>query len=357
MNKVPFQRYSMAAAIAALAFIPFASLATESKPAAPDRAELLSWMARSNGVTSLFEAARENDLETLQRCLADGHAVNAVNESGQTPLHIAAAAGHADIALALLSAGADTMALDREGLRPSELTADVLIRTACAKGEASRLRELAAYAAAEAGDATALSRGLREGVSPNAAGPENRGNLLSAAISAGSVKCAKMLLKAGAQPNGTLQDGKTMLHIAAGRGNKEITLALLQAGADPLAEAGNGASPLHDAVWNGRVQTIIAMLPYYKAVDYCPLGRGLGDPVTMAMWRGNTDVLKAFLEGGLNPNLAKFKKSPLLVLAVKLKNAEMVRLLLKAGADKNAKDQDGKCAADYAEGALLELLK
>lgn len=47
-------------------------------------------------------------------------------------------------------------------------------------------------------------------------------------------KCALMLLKSGAGPNLTTEDGQTPVHVAASTGNLATLLLLLDDGGDPL---------------------------------------------------------------------------------------------------------------------------
>lgn len=60
---------------------------------------------------SILKAAKAGDLATVQRLLAETPALaSARDDHGATPLHLAAWKGHAEIAVALLEAGADVTA-------------------------------------------------------------------------------------------------------------------------------------------------------------------------------------------------------------------------------------------------------
>ena len=101
-----------------------------------------AWLVRSNGIFSLHEAARAGHTETVQARLSgpivkhnqygwivetkestdDRSAlINAPNEDGDTPLHLAVASGHQHIADMLLKAGADQNAKNKAGKTPKEL--------------------------------------------------------------------------------------------------------------------------------------------------------------------------------------------------------------------------------------------
>lgn len=98
------------------------------------------WLERTNGIYSLHEAARAGSEEALRARLSgpklkhnqygwlvktdeapDAAAVNAANEEGNTPLHLAAAGGHAGCVEMLLQAGANKNARNKAGERPADL--------------------------------------------------------------------------------------------------------------------------------------------------------------------------------------------------------------------------------------------
>lgn len=316
-----------------------------------------AWRVRNEAVWSLNEAAVAGDLAVCLARIGEGEPVSAADEQGNTPLHLAAAAGHDKVALALLENGADPMAENKEGKRPAEVASTEAARAACEEGEKPRRKELALFTAVREGRVGELQLALKAGVNPNALSGDNAHSLLTAAVIAGQVEAARVLLKAGAEVNYVEPSSRTALNHAAGGGNVEMVQMLLNAGADPMMHTNHGAYPIHDAIWSGRTAAAVLLVPYYKSVGYNPDGRGNGYPATMAIGRGNVEVLKALLAAGLNPNDPVFAKEPLLVMAAKGNRLEMARVLLKAGADKRAKDATGKKAADYAKGDLLKLLK
>ena len=67
----------------------------------------------------IFGAVRALDFEAVRTLLAAGASANARNGNGQTPLHIAAGEGSAEICKLLIDAGADVEAeFDFDGSRP-----------------------------------------------------------------------------------------------------------------------------------------------------------------------------------------------------------------------------------------------
>lgn len=121
--------------------------------------------------------------------------------SGDTPLHVAAAAHHRGIATALVAAGADVRARNRRGAEPLHYAAD--------------------------------------------GGPDGAGwdaGAQSALIS--------YLIKVGAAPDALDKSGVAPLHRAVRSRSTGAVRALIDGGADPLLKNTSGSTPLHLAVQN-----------------------------------------------------------------------------------------------------------
>lgn len=97
-----------------LFFAGMQSFAAAEGGSAADSLEV--WLHRSNAVYSPHEAAQWGSVEQMKAAVAaEPTLINAPDENGYTPLHLAAQRGDADLVKVLLQAGADKSARDAAG--------------------------------------------------------------------------------------------------------------------------------------------------------------------------------------------------------------------------------------------------
>ena len=144
-----------------------------------------------------------------------------------------------------------------------------------------------------------------------------------------------LLLKYGADVKARDADGETALHKAAGAWteNAEIITLLLKAGADVNARGNSGDTPLHEAMVMGSLAKVKALL--VKGIDLNVRDQFERTALHKAVEHGHLPVVEALLAKGANPALAdKYGVSALFAAAAK--QPEMLRAMLKAGANPNA---------------------
>lgn len=323
---------------------------------------LRKFLKRHDGVYSIFEAARAGDMQTLQKRLSEGSSIQERDEVGNTPMHVAAEEGKAQMVSALLKLGADSTAKNHEGKMPLDLASNEETKKVCRQGMDARKTQLELIRRLQKGDLAAVSEGiLLKGVNPNVVTEDGTSTLLVEAVKKGDVAFVEELLDAGADPNLQPMAGKKegALLVAAKAGNAELVRLLLAAGADINMRTASCVYPIHEAIWNNHLKAVETLIPAYKKQNFdTPDSAGNPKPACMAIIRHNHAILQAFLEAGLNPNDKLYSsREPLLVTAVKAGDERMVKMLLKAGADKTARDSQGKTASDYAHGMLFQLLQ
>jgi ankyrin repeat protein len=222
-----------------------------------------------------IKAAKEGDIETVQRLVVAGIDVNAkadgISDWGKTALMEASLRGHVDLVKVLLKAGAEVNAKDDYG--------DTALMFASGKGNDD---------------------------------------------------IVKLLLGAGANANiQNTGDGSTALIIGAKNGYAGIVQLLLESGADVNIKAKAGTALL-GASWRGAIPVIEALIE--KSADV-----NVKDPMGMtalmyAAGDGRTSIVKKLIEKGADVNARnRFGHTPL-SFAQSTGRDEVIRILKSAGA-------------------------
>jgi len=163
--------------------------------------------------------------------------------------------------------------------------------------------------------------------------------------------------------------GDTPLHLAAAAQNIQAAKLLLKAGADANAENRRRATPLHYAcdvrpalssVWNPKRQAAMISLLIEHSASLEHADRGGATPLHRAVRARSSEAVRQLLEAGARADsrLTKQQSTPL-HLAVHSTGAggtagaideqiEIIRLLLKYGADPAIPDATGRTAYDAA---------
>jgi ankyrin repeat protein len=261
-----------------------------------------------DGATALHWAAHWNDVETATLLIDAGADVNAENQLGTTPLSLAALNASAEMGAALLRAGADANA--------SKPSGETVLMTAARTGSADLVRALLA-----AGADLEPTRHFR------------RQTPLMWSASEGHARIAHLLLEAGAPVDVRSQHGTTALLLAARAGGVETARALLNAGADV-----NATEP---------------MLPFDARIDVeeaqtsgrSPLLIAAASQVATSGWEYGLEVKPSthetlamfLLARGADPNVPDSIGRTALHAAVETGKVALVKAMLAAGADPNAR--------------------
>ena len=202
--------------------------------------EVVALLIENGAYVSLYVAARFGDLARVKSFIEDGADVNAIKESGETPLHAALAEGHKEIAELLIARGADVNAKN-----------------------ASRRTPL--HYAAKSGQKEVVELLIAKGADPNVRNYWDR-TPLDNAVAEGHKEVVELLIENGADVNAKDERRRTPLHIAVAGGNKEIVELLIAGGADINAKDNRGKTPLQVAK-NKDHPKIIELLRKHGAKD------------------------------------------------------------------------------------------
>ena len=183
----------------------------------------------------------------------------------------------------------------------------------------------------------------------------------------GYTQIVELLLKAGANPNEVehYMTTTTPLHLACEKGHYPVVDLLLQNGADPNFHPENMSNnPLQLAVKNCFLK-IAGRLLSAKANPDGPADTYFNDiPLFTAAANGNLQMMKLLLKAGADPNceLNSQKNHRILPIttAIQKSNLEAVVLLLHRNADPNCKNYMGgtplQCAAGFGCIDILKIL-
>jgi ankyrin repeat protein len=324
--------------------------------------------ARSDdGSTALLWAAHANDLETADLVLKAGADANAANDFKMTPLSEACTNGSDAFVRLLLKSGANPNAPVGTGVTPL---------MTCAKS----------------GSVDAVKRLLEFGAAIEVREPAQGQNALMWAATEHHIDVVKALIEAHADLKAHSKQGFTAMHFAARQGDQEMVELLLAAGVDvnilshtdpaavaPPSRAGagrttavrktngtDGYTPLLVATVRGQVPLALFLLdhgadPNIGDAGFTPLHwastewesftanpvYGLQDAMSGIPDRhAKLQLLNALLGHGANPNARMTKPQPSiaggyedtvgstpLLLASSADDLEIMRILVKAGAD------------------------
>ena len=249
-------------------------------------------------------------------------AVDAKDEHGRIPLHIAALYGHHNLINFLAPHPEYFLVKDNNGCTP--------LYYACKNGNYRCIHKIYQQIANDVILDQCIQVANNDGITPLTVKDTNGRTILHHALRRGNIKLACRLLRAGADPAVKDHSGITPLtlrlksknerfsmknrtllhHLCCEDGNFDLIVELLQAGADPNAQDGNGYTPL------------MLALRYINDTDasriffaFCDFHHEISDCVN---------------------------HSSLLHIATEYNKAECVELLIAKGADLLARNSNGK---------------
>lgn len=157
-----------------------------------------------------------------------------------------------------------------------------------------------------------------------------------------------MLLQKSVDVNAVSVFGLSSLRIAAGQKDAELVKILLERGANPSMESLQAGTCSDEAI-------VGLMLSHGADVNY--LGKDGTLPLigAIAQEEKGIPLIREFVKKGADVNISSRFGTPL-NLAVGGKKADMVRLLLDAGADMNSRNKRGDTAYKSSSGEIREIM-
>ncbi len=219
------------------------------------------------GLTPLHVAAANRQFGVAQTLIGLRAKVDSKSSTGQTPLHVAVRNGDAAIVALLLTNGAVADVRDNFGNTPLLL-------------------------ALQSSDAEALD--AAGGLASRTA---NAPGVAMASLKLQQLQLARLLVQSRVNVNARNRAGATPLSQAVRLGNEPVVDLLLASGADPgVPETATGKTPLHVAAGRGQLAIVQALIRSRAAVDAIDL-RG-ETPLCYALREGRTNTIATLRAAG-----------------------------------------------------------
>ena len=319
-------------------------VATNNEGGTADRAAQIN----SNNY-DLHDAAKKGEVDTLLDIINDEVDVNKVDQEGWTALHYAVLTGKFECVKVLVNNGADENIVNKRGdsaLDMSKRYPEIYEYLRPKYTMSNNLRS-----AGQRGDVDKVKLILADGVDIN--GKNKAGYTVLRYMVTGSSSTSdklnavtEILLKNGANAKETLEDKRTLLHLAAQMGFAGRAKLLIRYGAEVNCIDDRGKTPLHHANSSCDViKTLVENGADINAKDnkgHTPLHRA-------ARAVANSDgILCLINEGGDITARSNDGRTPIWGGGIE-NRIDSVQTLMDAGADLQIKDKYGNTVSDYVK--------
>jgi ankyrin repeat protein len=257
-------------------------------------------------------AVRQGDLQALQDYIAGGGDPNAIQNDGQSLLHIAVQYDQYQSLIFLLDNGAFADPQNRQGATPLHL--------AVGKGRTDMMEAL-----------------LGRGADINRLDYSSQ-NMLFYAARSGRDNTLDLLLDRGVNPRQTDSQNRTPLHLLDRNNRRAFASRLLEAGTDPFVkEATNGELALHVAARAGAFE-LVDLYINTAGTGIIPIENNRGSEALFLSLNPGLESQQGFLtmeillENGSDPNEPGEGQVLPIIEAVEKLDAPRVELLLQYGA-------------------------
>lgn len=325
------------------------------------------------GRTALYEAVGVSNGVIARMLLDAGSDVAIKDDSGRTPLHHATERANGTIVKMLLDAGADIDAQDDDGWTPlhwatwkdNVMTVQLLLDAGSDVSIVTMKRETALHVAVKLNGVSRQTVKMLIDAGSDVSAQDYKGKtplICTVSGSPDAYELAKMLLEGGSDVNICLADQRTALHIAAGRCRPNIIPLLLKAGALVSAPDRHGWTPLHCAVCGSDGASHKVRMLVEAGAAVCAKTTKNRTPLHLAVKsaKESSVTLTYLIEEVGKPATHRTPKAVSIdyqdpSAVIEDPYIDVIKLLLKAGAELSLKDSRGLTPLDLAKGYLLRI--
>lgn len=304
------------------------------------------------GYTALYNAAWSGRLEQVRFLLEKGADTKIGISDGRTILHSVASGKmryYPEIAELLIRHGAEVNGRDSKGRTP--------LAVSCSNGSDEVIDFLCSHGASVDTADEAVSAGYLKRTGELLRADRkllykkfgNEEELINMAARRGRTDVAALLLSMGASIEARDAFSRTPLHLATSQGYRDTAALLISQGASLSAVDSDGATPLHLAATGDLAALLIEKGAKTDARD-----KDGNLPLHRASMRGASDVLEILISHGASVKEKNKKGLKPLELACDWDNFRVIKCLLEHGA---AADVEAlSTAAEYCRKETMELL-
>ncbi len=296
--------------------------------------------------TSIWDAAANGDLETIEGHIAAETDLNELNKTGYTPLHYTVMKTQPDAAALLLDNGADPDVQNKQEKTALDLaisgSKDEIIDLLLEAGAAVEPPEDSIHVLAWNNVVLGVKLHIYAGTDIDQA--DEFGNIpLLLAVEQGHFGVAELLIQHEAYLEIADDDGFTPLIMSAELNHPELLLLLLDADADIAAEDKAERTALDWAI-------IMQSVEAEEILRENDAPSGAEKSFIAAIQTNNIDAVKALLKNGADVNEPAYTTKTPLHYASHSRNKDILRLMLTEGADLEFKTEQGFTPLSYAIG-------
>lgn len=266
-----------------------------------------------SGRTPLHIAAEAGNFEVVKLLVENGAEVNAADNNQQIPLHLTAFHGNRDIAIYLISKGADVNRLDIRAFNPLHYAlalrkldvAELLITSGSDVNAKNSYGQSAFNQAVDFGLKELVNLMLEHGANIPVEGEEAE-ELLHLSASRGLIQLARRMYDNGVDIHSKNENGGTLLHSAAEGGMSEFLNLLLSKGLNVNEPDRYGMTPLHVAAWNGNKNSVEVLCQHKAKMNSRDLSGHT--PLNLAEKNHHPEVAEFLKSRGADDSAPRFPK-------------------------------------------------